>query len=98
YDGNSVGFQQSSQLGYINPDRSITGVNAFGDGVTGGNVDGEPYDRRVDLRGQIHTGSVFATNTLFVGHALNLTLSGRYNRTVIDNKDRINPGGGSGSL
>ncbi|MEP7338861.1 MAG: TonB-dependent receptor [Acidobacteriota bacterium] len=98
YGGNSVGFQQSSQLGYLNPDRSITGVNAFGDGVTGGSVDGEPYDTRVDLRGRIHTGSVFATNTLLVGHALNLTLSGRYNRTVIDNKDHINPGGGPGSL
>jgi len=98
YDGNSVGFQQSSQLGYVNPDRSITGVNAFGDGVTGGNVDGEPYDTRVDLHGRIHTGSIFATDLFALGRGLNLTLSGRYNRTVIDNKDRINPGGGPGSL
>ena len=52
YDGNSVGFQQSSQLGFINPDRSVTGVDAFGDGVTGGEVDGEPYDTRVNLRGR----------------------------------------------
>lgn len=98
FDGNSAGFQQSSQLGYINPDRSITGVNAFGDGVTGGDADGEPYDTRVDLRGRIHTGSVFVADTLFVGRGLNLSLSGRYNRTVIDNKDRILPGGGPGSL
>ncbi|HEY7181536.1 MAG TPA: TonB-dependent receptor, partial [Blastocatellia bacterium] len=61
YDGNSVGFRQSSQLGYINPDRSITGVQAFGDGVTGGNVDGEPYDTRVMLRSRVNTGSFFAT-------------------------------------
>jgi len=98
YDGNSAGFQQSSQLGYINPDRSITGVNAFGDGITGGEADGEPYDTRVDLRGRIHTGSAFVTDTLFVGKGVNLSLAGRYNRTVIDNKDRILPGGGPGSL
>lgn len=98
YDGNSANFQQTSQLGFINPDRSITGVNAFGDGITGGDADGEPYDTRVDLRGRIHTGSVFATDTFFVGKGVNLTLSGRYNRTVIENADLINPGGGPGSL
>jgi outer membrane receptor protein involved in Fe transport len=98
YDGNSVGFQQSSQLGYINPDRSVTGVNAFGDGVTGGEVDGEPYDTRVNLRGRIHTGSFFATDTLSIGNAWSLTFSGRYNRSSINNKDLVRPEGGTGSL
>jgi outer membrane receptor protein involved in Fe transport len=98
YDGNSVGFQQSSQLGYLNPDRSITGVPAFGDGVTGGNVDGVPYDTRVDLRGRIHTGSFFATDTLSVGNAWSFTVSARYNRSSIDNQDLIQPQGGAGSL
>ena len=64
YDRNRVDFQQSTQLGYLNPDRSITGVKSFGDGVTGGDVDGEPYDTRVDLNGRIHTISVFATDAL----------------------------------
>ena len=37
YDRSRVGFVQSTELGYLNPDRSVTGVNAFGDGgVTGG--------------------------------------------------------------
>ena len=98
FDGNSIGLRQSSQLGYVNPDRSITGVNAFGDGVTGGEVDGEPYDTRVDLHGRIHTGSAFATDTLSIGKVWNMTLSGRYNRTAIDNKDRIRPNGEPGSL
>lgn len=98
YDGNSVGFQQSSQLGYINPDRSVTGVNAFGDGVTGGDVDGEPYDTRVDLRGRIHTGSFFATDTFSVGNKWSLTFSGRYNRSSINNTDLIRPQAGPGSL
>lgn len=50
YDGSRSSFSQSSELGYLNPDRSVTGLNAFADGgVTGGDVDGEPFDTRVDL-------------------------------------------------
>jgi outer membrane receptor protein involved in Fe transport len=82
----------------LNPDRSITAVNAFGDGVSGGNIDGVPFDTRVDLRGVIHTGSVFGTDTLSIGNAWSVTLSGRYNRTRVENADRITPGGGPGSL
>lgn len=97
YDGSVADFAQSSQLGYFNPDRSITGVNAFADGVTGGDVDGAPFDTRVDLHGTIVTGSIYATDTLSAGR-FNLTLSGRYNRTGIDNHDRIQPLAGTGSL
>ena len=97
YDGSLVNFVQSSQLGYLNPDRTVTGLNAFADGVTGGNVDGAPLDTRVDLHGQIETGSVYATDTLS-GRNWNLTASGRFNRTAIDNHDRIRPESGSGSL
>jgi outer membrane receptor protein involved in Fe transport len=99
YDWSSVTFGQSTELGYLNPDRSVTGVDAFGDGgLTGGEVDGEPYDTRVDLDGSIHTWSVYATDTLSVGDAWHVTLSGRYNQTSIRNRDRIEPGGGPGSL
>ena len=73
--------------------------DAFGDGVTGGSVDGEPYDTRVDLDGHVHTGSVYATDTLPIGDAWNVTLSGRYNRTSDQqHATGINPGGGPGSL
>lgn len=98
FDGNRVDFVQSTQLGYLNPDRSVTGVPGFADGVTGGNEDGVPFDLRVDLRGTIRTASIFATDTLTLGRAWNLTASGRYNRTTIDNRDRIRPVAGSGSL
>ena len=98
YDRSTVGFQQSSQLGYLNPDRSVTGVNAFGDGVTGGDVDGLPYDTRVNLDGRLHTSSLYATDTLTAGRAWNVTISGRYNRTIVNNSDRVIPGGGVGSL
>ena len=97
YDGSVVNFVQSSQLGYLNPDRTVTGVNAFADGVTGGDIDGEPFDTRVDLHGLINTGSIYATDNISAGK-WNFTLSGRYNRTTIDNHDRIQPLSGSGSL
>jgi outer membrane receptor protein involved in Fe transport len=98
YDGNSAGFTQLAELGYLNPDRSITGVGAFGDGITGGDIDGDPFDTRVNLSGKIHTGSFYATDSVSLGHSLRATLSGRINRTVIDNLDRIRPRAGAGSL
>jgi outer membrane receptor protein involved in Fe transport len=97
YDGSVVNFSQLSQLGYLNADRSVTGVNAFGDGVTGGDVDGEPFDTRVDLHGVLNTGSVYATDTLSTGK-WSFTVSGRYNHTTIDNRDRLQPLAGAGSL
>lgn len=97
-DRSSTGFTQSTELGYLNADRSVAGTGAFADGVTGGDVDGEPFDTRVDLDGTQTTWSIFGTDTMSVGSSLHLTLSGRYNRTVLDNRDQIEPGGGPTSL
>ncbi len=98
YDTSRVRFGQSTQIGYLNPDRSITGLNAFADGVSGGLVDGAPLDNRVDLNGRTHTWSLYATDTLSLRDLWHLTASGRYNRTVVKNSDAITPGGGPGSL
>jgi outer membrane receptor protein involved in Fe transport len=98
YDHSHVDFSQSRQLGYLNPDRSITGLDAFADGVTGGAIDGVPFDNRVDLDGSIHTWSIYATDTLSHGDRWHLTMSGRYNDTAVHNRDRIRPDGGSDSL
>jgi outer membrane receptor protein involved in Fe transport len=98
YDTNRTEFVQTSQLGYVNPDRSITGINAFADGATGGNVDGVPFDNRVNLKGSTSTWSVFASDTISIHDRWHLTLSGRYNRTHVINQDQITPGGGAGSL
>jgi outer membrane receptor protein involved in Fe transport len=98
YDRSRAGFLQSTELGYLNPDRSVTGVGAFGDGETGGSVDGEPFDTRVDLDGLIQTASVYATDTVSIAERWDVTLSGRYNRTTVRNRDAIAPGGGPGSL
>ena len=48
FDGSRVDFQQLSQFGYLNPDRTVTTVDAFADGTT--SVDGDPYATRVTLR------------------------------------------------
>jgi outer membrane receptor protein involved in Fe transport len=91
-------FGQASELGYVNPDRSITGVGVFGDGVSGGEVDGEPYDTRVDLHGRVHTWSLYAADTLSFGNRASVTLSGRFNQNVVRNRDRIHQVGEPGSL
>ncbi|MCX7255477.1 MAG: TonB-dependent receptor [Polaromonas sp.] len=97
-DASRVRFTQSSQLGYLNPDRSITGVNAFGDGVSGGTVDGDPYDTQVNLAGRIRTRSLFASDTLSLQENLHLTLSGRYNLTSVKNRDQLHANGDPASL
>ncbi|MCC7010513.1 MAG: TonB-dependent receptor [Acidobacteria bacterium] len=98
YDRSRAGFVQSTELGYLNEDRSVTGLGAFGDAETGGDVDGEPFDTRVDLDGLIRTVSVYATDTVTLSRKWSVTLSGRYNRTTIRNRDAITPGGGPASL
>ena len=98
FDRSSVGFTQSTELGYLNPDRSITGTGAFADGVTGGSVDGEPFDTRVDLDGVQRTWSAFAADTVALTNRLHVSLSGRYNSTSLENRDNIEPGGGPTSL
>jgi outer membrane receptor protein involved in Fe transport len=97
-DRSGVRFDQSTELGYLNPDRTVTGVGAFGDGMTGGTIDGEPFDTRVDLHGTITTWSAFVADVLPLGRGVHASLSGRFNRTAIVNRDRIQPGGGPGSL
>jgi len=98
YDRSTVGFVQSAEIGYLNPDRSVTGTGAFADGVTGGTLGGKPFDTRVDLDGLIDTWGLFATNTLSIGEAWHVTLSGRFNRTRVHNADLITPEGEPGSL
>jgi outer membrane receptor protein involved in Fe transport len=97
YDASRVAFRQSSQFGYLNPDRSVTPVDFFADGSEIAD-DGSPIDSRADLDGRTRTASVYATDTLSLGENLHLTLSGRYNRTTVHNRDHITPGGGPGSL
>lgn len=98
FERSGVDFGQSSELGYINPDRSVAGTGVFADGENAGDVDGEPYDLRVALDGAQQTWSLYATDTVTLREAWHVTVSGRFNHTRLENRDRINPGGQSGSL
>ena len=98
WQGDRAHFTQSSQFGYLTPQRTIVtvpGPGAFADGTQ----DSEnAYDARVDLVGRTYGLSVFATDTLALASKLSLAVSARYDRTIVDNKDRLTPGGGPGSL
>ena len=98
FDMSRVQFSQSAELGYLTPARGIVGVGAFGDGVTGGDVAGAPYDTRVDLAARSRTASVLASDTVALNAQTHVTVAGRYNRTVVHTRDAITPGGGAGSL
>jgi outer membrane receptor protein involved in Fe transport len=90
----SVTYIQNTQYGYLNPDYTITTVPAWQDGSQLTN----PIDSRVNLHGLTPNWSFYFTDTLTVLKNLNLTLSGRYNRLTVNNRDRINPIAGPGSL
>ncbi|AMK75698.1 MULTISPECIES: TonB-dependent receptor [Methylomonas] len=89
YDQSVTGFKQSTQLGYLNADRSVTGIPSYADGVTGGDVDGVPFDNQVSLSGDILTWSFFTEDTFSPTKNLHITASGRYNYTSISNHDQI---------
>jgi len=97
YDTSRADFRQTAQFGYVNPGRGIEPVDFYADG-TQSDEDGNPIDMRVDLQGRTRTWSLYATDTVSITDRLHVTLSGRYNRTTVHNRDRITPGGGSGSL
>lgn len=97
YDGTFANFSHSTELGYLNPDRSVTPTGVFADGVNAGDADGEPLDNRVNLRGRLHAASVFVADTIRLSR-LTLSLSGRFNRVLVDNFDRLQPQPGTGSL
>ena len=92
-----VDFAQQSQFGYLTPDRrvvTVAGPGAFADG----SQDSEnAFDARVDLNGRTATFSAYGLESLTIGR-LTIDVSARYDRTAIRNRDRISPGGGTGSL
>jgi outer membrane receptor protein involved in Fe transport len=97
YDTNRVGFRQTAQFGYLTPDRGVSPVDFFADGSALDDV-GSPIDSRVQLNSHTRSWSMYAVDTLTLDDHWHLTLSGRYNRTSVRNRDGLSPGGGSGSL
>jgi outer membrane receptor protein involved in Fe transport len=91
-------FRQSSQFGYLTPDRGIqtvTGPGAFADG----SQDSEnAFDARVDLSGTTVTRSIYISDSILLLPRLQLTVSGRYDRTAVDSLDGITPPDEAGTL
>jgi len=79
YDRSRTDFRQSSELGDLTASRGVSGTGIFND------------EAEVDLDGVNRTWSVFATDTFSFNEMYHLTLSGRYNHTKVDNKDRLIP-------
>jgi outer membrane receptor protein involved in Fe transport len=99
YDASQIQFTQTTELGILNPDRTVTGLGAFADGgTTGGNLDGVPYDSRVNLLGRVRTFSAYGLNSTTIANVWHLNIAGRFNQTHLKNSDQINPGGGIDSL
>lgn len=91
-------FLQSTQFGYLLPDRTVfavSGPGAFADGTQEGE---EAFDARVDMTGRTTNISLYASNAIDLTRTLHVELSGRYDRTALTNRDHITPGGGTGSL
>ncbi|WP_225883274.1 TonB-dependent receptor domain-containing protein [Sphingomonas aliaeris] len=91
-------FTQTAQFGYLTPARAIvavTGPGAFADGTQ----DSEnAFDARVDLSGRTTGFSLYGTDSLSLSRTLKIDLSARFDHTVVKNRDRMTPGGGTGSL
>jgi outer membrane receptor protein involved in Fe transport len=90
-------FIQSTQFGYLTPDRGIVPVDGAGAFADGTQESENAFDARVDLVGRTSSVSAYALDALDIGQ-LHVDLSARYDRTTIHNRDAISPGGGTGSL
>jgi outer membrane receptor protein involved in Fe transport len=87
-DASRIRFGQASQFAYLNPDLSLTPVNAWADG----SQDSEnAFDQRVDLGGKIRTWSLFGNNTLSLDERWHLSAAGRFNDTSVRNRDLLYP-------
>lgn len=98
YVRGSADFSQSSQFGYLTPARGIVGVTGPGAFADGTQASEEAFDARVDLYGRTTSFGIYGIDTLSLTPALRVALSARYDRTTVHNRDRITPGGGTGSL
>ena len=98
WEADRAHFRQSSQFAYLNPDRGVVAVSGAGAFADGTQDSEDAFDARVDLAGRTDALGLFATDTWSPVRRLALTLSTRYDRTVVHNRDRLTPGGGPGSL
>lgn len=98
YVNSRAHFTQSSQFGYLLPDRTVVAVDGPGAFADGTQDSEDAFDARVDLRSRTASLGLYALESVRLTPQLRLDLAGRYDRTAIHNRDHISPGGGTGSL
>lgn len=91
-------FGQSTQFGYLLPDRTVIAVDGPGAFADGSQNSENAFDARVDLHSRTASLGMYALESAQLAQTLRLDFGGRYDRTSIHNRDRITPGGGTGSL
>ncbi len=91
-------FEQSSQFGYLSPDRGVVTVSGPGAFADGSQNSENAFDARVDLDGGTRTHSLFVTDTIALTPAAHLTVSGRYDHTRLASFDNITAVDEAGTL
>lgn len=91
-------FVQSSQFGYLTPDRGIVTVSGPGAFADGSQDSENAFDSRVDLGGSTGTTSVYLADSMALTDTVRANVAARYDRSHIRTSDAITPGGGAGSL
>jgi outer membrane receptor protein involved in Fe transport len=98
YTNSRAHFEQSSQFGYLLPDRTVATVDGPGAFADGSQASENAFDARVDLRTRTESFGAYVLESAQLAPSLRFDLAGRYDRTAIHNRDQITPGGGPGSL
>lgn len=98
YVRSTARFVQSTQFGYLLPDRTVTGVDGPGAFADGTQASEDAFDARVDLHAVTRSFGAYLADSVALTRSLRLDLAGRFDRTSLSNRDAITPGGGTGSL
>lgn len=91
-------FGQDTQFGFLLADRTVSAVAGPGAFADGTQASEDAFDARVDLHSRTASLGIYLLESARLTDSLRLDLAGRFDRTAIHNRDRITPGGGTGSL
>jgi outer membrane receptor protein involved in Fe transport len=89
FDASRSRFSQTAQAGFIEPDRSVVGVDAFLRGRGAAGVDDSLAESEVGLSARTRTASVFGADTVSLPGDVHLTIAARYDRTTVRNRDAL---------
>ena len=91
-------FTQSSQFGFLTPDRgvdTVDGPGAFADGTQDSD---DAFDARVDFVGRTKTRSAYVRDSLQLTPSTQLAVAGRYDHSSVHSSDAITPEDEAGTL